>query len=254
MAAPQVGPCSAWATVDDIRQVGSIPTGVDLASLDAFADQATALLFELSGRRWPGSCTETVRPTGIAGLSGDRVPYSARETTSTTIGGDCTPSVVTLGAYPVTSVTTVKIDGSTLAASAYRVDEFRFLVRTDGDVWPCCQDLSLDSTEVDTFEVTFVYGTNPDAAGVAACAELALEFARASRDDDACSLPTRLRSIVRQGISVEILDPQEFLERGRLGIYRVDAWLAAVNPHNLRRAAGVVSPDFGPVVAHRVDT
>jgi hypothetical protein len=46
---------------------------------------------------------------------------------------------------------------------------------------------------------------------------------------------------------MQFIDPQEFLDNNRTGIYLVDQWLNAVNPENLPAPPRVRSPDFrGP--------
>ena len=64
----------------------------------------------------------------------------------------------------------------------------------------------------------------PGAAGIVAM--LAAEYAKARRGEK-CSLPSRISSITRQGVSWTMLDPQDFLEKGRTGMDRVDEWLEA---------------------------
>lgn len=47
-----------------------------------------------------------------------------------------------------------------------------------------------------------------------------------------CSLPERVTSVSRQGVSWTILDPLEFLNDGLTGIGQVDGWLAQVGLRN----------------------
>lgn len=56
----------------------------------------------------------------------------------------CSPSGPAVLALPgpVQSVSQVLIDGQVVPPSAYRVADKRYLVRTDGDVWPKCQDMN----------------------------------------------------------------------------------------------------------------
>jgi hypothetical protein len=53
-----------------------------------------------------------------------------------------------------------------------------------------------------------------------------------------------VQSITRQGISMAILDPFDFLDNGRTGVYQFDLWLATVNPTGLPRRSRVFSPDI----------
>jgi hypothetical protein len=75
-----------------------------------------------------------------------------------------------------------------------------------------------------------------------AAAILACELVKAHLGVD-CALPARVQTLTRQGMSMAILDPQEFLAFGRTGLYEVDLAIAAVNPHGLRRRATAWSPE-----------
>ena len=41
-----------------------------------------------------------------------------------------------------------------------------------------------------------------------------------------------------------LLDPMQFLDQGKTGLYLVDEAIRAVNPHGLRRRPSVINPDF----------
>jgi hypothetical protein len=56
-------------------------------------------------------------------------------------------------------------------------------------------------------------------------------------------LPQRLRDISRDGVSMTFADPMDFLQRGEVGIYEVDLWLASVNPKKIMRRASVYRAD-----------
>lgn len=55
--------------------------------------------------------------------------------------------------------------------------------------------------------------------------KLAEEYVKAVCGDKSCKLPERITSVTRQGVSWSLLDPQEFLDRGLVGIGAVDHWL-----------------------------
>lgn len=157
MSAPCQAACSPFATVDDLSEpCASLP------NIDRWLAVATDLLFNLSGRQFPGTCADVVRPcsrwesdglvssAGLAGLGygfggypgGWRNGWGAcRCNRSERCGCGSVPEI-TLGAFPVVAVDRVLIDGSELDPSFYRVDDFRFLVRLpDADGvnrgWPC---------------------------------------------------------------------------------------------------------------------
>ena len=63
MGAVCTSSCSVWASVDDVCSPCddySFPAGL----LDDMLAVASDILFELSGRRFPGSCSDIVRPCG----------------------------------------------------------------------------------------------------------------------------------------------------------------------------------------------
>ena len=124
---------------------------------------------------------------------------------------------VPLGRYPVVSVDSVWIDATVLDVTDYTVEDSRYLVRLDGEGWPCCQRLDRDYlTDDDTFAVEFTYGRAADDAAVAAlmtyAPEVILALCPGSTD---CALPARVQSITRQGVTATIVDPLDFLDNDR---------------------------------------
>lgn len=73
--------------------------------------------------------------------------------------------------------------------------------------------------------VLYAVGSNLPPGASDLVAWLACEYAKASTGK-ACSLPERVTNITRQGVSWTVLDPQEFLDKGMLGVSRVDQWLS----------------------------
>ncbi len=154
--------------------------------------------------------------------------------------------------WPVHSILRVEIDGETVPAEAYRVDEGRRLVRQDGGTWPLTQDLLAAPGEPDTFVIEYERGLPVPAGGRVAAGALAMEFAKAMCNDSSCRLPERLQTVSRQGVTVTMLDGFEDLAEGRTGIWIVDSWVASVvNPPRPatvrsvdvpRRRGGVYAP------------
>lgn len=91
--------------------------------------------------------------------------------------------------------------------------------------------------------VTYQYGSDPPPGGAAAVRRLADEII-ASMENTECALPQRVTSVSRQGVSWTLLDPQEFLEQGRVGIYEIDMFIKAANPARALMPAKVFSPDI----------
>lgn len=267
MSAPCQSACSPWITDADLCSPCDA-YATDSALLDSAIAVASDVLYELSGKRFPGSCQMTVRPCkqrgcfsfqrGSYGNGPDDFPVSYSDGPRNC--GCSRLQEIRLGPGPVTLINEVKVNGAIVDPTLYRVDEYRLLVRLpdpDGTNpgWPQCQDLSLASTEDDTFEVVFTYGVMPPPAGVRAAAELACELIKSCdpESQDQCALPSRVTSVTRQGISMVVLDPFDFLKDGKIGIYACDLFLTTYNPKGLRRQGVVYSPDISPAV-RRVGT
>lgn len=251
--------CQPWATIEDLDACCQ-STATDEQKTAAI-QAASELLYALSGRQFSGSCSETVRPcsggAAFPGFSWARWSYPSYPVLSggtwlnigpacgCHIAWDCACSgipQVNLGRSDVTEILAVNIDGVTLSAANYRLDHGRWLVRTDGSQWPCCQNLSKDIGETGTWYIELLHGVAPPQAGVNAVTKLGCELAKACVGAD-CDLPERVTTVVRQGVSMLLLDPQTFLSDGRTGLYEVDLFLAAVNPHGLARRASAWSPE-----------
>lgn len=260
--------CSPWTTANDVQECGPCAAVAD-GVLTEMITVASDVLFALSGYRFSGICETTVRPCG--GHPGSDGPIRFGDfsgaLTGTTPGCGCgggracgcdSVSEITLGGWPIVEVTEVKVDGVVLDGSGadaqYRVDDHRYLVRlpdADGTQqhWPCCQRIDLASTEDDTFEVSFTYGQAPPASGVLAANVLACQLALACTGGDGCRLPARVTSITRQGLSMTLLDPMEFLTDGMTGLYEVDLFLGVHGPKRTKRMpSAVVNPDIARAV------
>lgn len=249
-SAGSIGACGQWATEADVCG----PCTEETPDLDDWMGVASDLLYELSGQRFPGVCEDTVRPCAQR-CGHDSMPYYGDIVTSAPWAwyGSCgcgeacgctTLPELTLSGWPLVSITEILIDGAVLDPSAYRIDDWKRLVRVDGEQWPACQNLALATTGADTFQITFAYGAPPPAAGVKAAATLGCQLALACAGSSECRLPQRVQSITRQGVSMVLLDPFTFFDDGRTGLYDVDLFLAAYGPTAKKRWGGlIVNPD-----------
>lgn len=273
MAQPNTGTCSAWATEADVCSPCDDYT-FDTGVLPDMLQVATDVLFNLTGRQWPGVCSETIRPCGIRSGRGGTRPRSYGDhhyrgdwcgcNRPRSCGCRRLPEF-RLPNYPVIEVTEVKIDGAVLPGSEYRVDDWRYLVRLPDaddvrDGWPCCQDLALADTEDDTWSVAYSWGADPPQGGVVAAAALGCQLALACNPEAVaggqCRLASNVQSVVRQGVSMEfgiVMDPTALFTDGRTGLPEVDLWVASVNHGRLRRRGTVMIPGKGRSV-RRVDT
>jgi hypothetical protein len=143
----------------------------------------------------------------------------------------------------VETVTLVQIGGATLDPSAYRVDNHRWLVRTDGSCWPECSEMDTDTGD-NLFTVTYARGLTPPAPLLDAAATLACEFAKACTNETGCRLPSRVQTLARQGVTTSFVDVDTLLDKGLTGITEVDMVIRAYNPRSLDRRMRVASPDI----------
>ena len=134
------------------------------------------------------------------------------------------------------------MNGILLDPGSYRVDDGKWLVRTDGDCWPGCQDLSKPDTELGTFSVTYLNAIPVDHLGMYAAGVLACEYAKACAGVK-CRLPSGVTSITRQGISMEV--SAGLFPNGLTGINEVDVWVQMYNPHALTTGPTVWTPNQG---------
>lgn len=250
------GPCADWPVTwtCDLDTLNPAATGIAVS-------MATETLWALTGMRF-GTCQITLRPCARECDSGSFYddfgpPWAGGSypqpaligglwfnlTCGSCRGGcSCTTVSEVLLPAPVNSIVEVLIDGTPLVTGAYRVDNHRILVRTDGGVWPRCNDLSLDDTEVGTWSVTATYGESLPEGAALAVGQLACEIAKAAAGGD-CKLPAGLQQLVRQGVTISYPDVGELFKQGRTGLYLVDMFVATWNPSGLRQRSRVYSVD-----------
>jgi hypothetical protein len=244
-AALTVGPCHRWTNREQIEVGWTLPTAADDDTLiDLAVSAASDVCFQLGGRRWPGLCDRTVTPLSCGQLvipwpEGGEVavrPVSSWHGRRGVCGGG---AIVDLGLYPVRSISEVRVDGDVVDAADYTLWANRYLVRQDSS-WPCLGDPWDDPAPL---EVDLTFGVAPPSLGVLAATALARELLLAMTNADTCRLDRRVRSVVREGVSVDYALPglAESLNGGQTGIPEVDLFVHAHNPHRLRRAARFIT-------------
>lgn len=233
-------PCQPWIEAEDVADCCDLELGsTNTEALEAAADNASAILYDLSGRRYPGTCESTVRP-----VSRD-VGWCRDWLTRPRL------SRVKLAGH-ATAILDVQIDGETIDPAGYRLDEHRYLTRlADPDTgaaraWPTRQRLDRPIGDEQTFAITYRHGLQPPPAGVSAASALACELYRAcpapGDDPGECRLPERAIRIVRQGVTVETIQVvATMLRRGATGIPDLDAFVSTYGKRG--RVAAVWSPD-----------
>lgn len=259
--AAQDGVCAAWADVGDV-DADCLPGDLTAEQVAAKLPAASDLLYRESGYQYPGVCTSpTLRPRGghpdgdtggpVAYWFGDGwyVPQGISGTLAVNCagGGSCSclaQRQILLPGEPVIAITTVKIDGQQLDASAYRIDDYRYLVRTDGGTWPACQQPHLNDDQPGTFSIVFTYGTAPPPSGVLAAIALATQFALACADGDDCALPPNATRASRNGVEFDLTAADLIDDQGNYTVPEVRAFLHATNPHGLTDDAHVRSPEL----------
>jgi hypothetical protein len=209
------------------------------------AEAASWVLYKLSGEKYAGVRTAT----DWYGLP-EASCYGCLAKQSTEAAGIelhghyfVSPSLLTLAetrglrlrGRPVRSVSAV-VDhaGATVDPSAYRLVNNAYLVKIDSTCWNLASGIT----------VTYEYGSYPPALGKMAAITLANEFLKLYTGSGNCMLPERVTSVSRQGVSYTILDPQDFLESGRTGLYEVDLFLKSANPIGAKKRPRVFSPDI----------
>lgn len=229
--------CSAWATPADIPE--AYRERVTDEQWERFLMQASEILWALSGRRWYGvGCEETATLRSTPPTAGRASwPYHsswgqcACWSSASWVDDMLWPprswgaehlsvAAIKLPRNPITSIVSVTEDGDTLDPSSYRLTRSGWLERLDGS-WAVCGDVT---------DITYEFGEPPPEGGVQAAVLLAVQLMLDFVGDGKCRLPQRVTSITRQGISMSMIDPMDFLPDGKTGFYLVDLWLASVNP------------------------
>lgn len=238
--------CSDWDTATNTQR-------------DRATSFAAYVLWALTGRRF-GACEVTVRPCGQGcQFYGGWMSYPVTADGIGTVWAPfirdgswfncgcvgacrCEPRCSVWLPGPIASIVQVTVSGIIIDPSLYRVDNRSRLVGINGQCWPDCQNMDLESPDEGVFEVTYTRGTPLPAAGQMAFGLLACEFLKACMGGS-CALPENISSLTRQGVQIEMIDPTQIEQAGLTGIREVDLFIRAVNPRGLQRRPRVVSPD-----------
>lgn len=269
-------PCD-WPLLNPTDPDGCTPcsgsTLLDLpeAERERFVRMAVELLWAWTGRKF-GTCEETVRPcrsecsesetgstfygfsgtgAGSPGLGLWRPVLLAGEWFNIRCGycGDrCHCSVDTSRHLslpgPVAEIVEVWVDGERLGPEKIWV-EGDTISRLDGKPWPWCNTDLGDPTDPESgaWTVTYKRGLSVPVGGQIAAQKLAEELAKAACSDSSCELPSRVQSVTRQGVSMEMVQTEfQDVREGRTGIWLIDSWVASTQaPEDARPA--VFSPD-----------
>lgn len=225
--------CSAWVTPAELPTEGrpDLPAGV---TWEQVCMSATEVLHVLSGHRWSGDCGEATAVLEHACGCATCAPRSE----PVVVAGDvhnvvcCSPAVLRLPDTAVRQIVEVTVAGAVRDPATYRLARNGQLVDLTRRGWGVCgQDVV----------VRYLVGYPPPSAGKDAAALLAFELGKA-RAGVTSALPSRVTSLVRQGVTIGLLDTFRYLDAGRTGVYPIDLWLASVNRPAMGSA--VWSPDL----------
>lgn len=245
--------CAPWATHED----ACAPCDTYLLTedeLDRAFLVASDILFNLTERRWRGVCTDKVRPTARyrrhdAGArwwpaTGDYQYGFCSCNRSRDFGCTRIPEIVLPGSPVIADGLVVKIDGNEVH-DVIVFDRHR-LTRTDGQGFPCCQNLLLDDDQPHTFSIEYPFGRLPPIGGVMAAAQLGCQLAMAFNPgavaDGACKLPKRVQTITRAGTTIAVIDPLTLFKDGLTGLTEVDLWVNSIRAGDKRRRGKLIVP------------
>lgn len=218
-----------WLTAEDTID----PAGIYTADAIRIASYT---LFKLTGEKYPGiskstdvlsSTTAAANYTTQPSLIGGRMYNLPRMSAGSFRELD-------LRQKPILSVQSVHMDGVLLDPSQYTLRNNAYIVRRMPNMW-----ILGPTNEI---EVAYTHGSRPPTAGKEAAIRLANEIIFWNAGDSRCSLPERITSVSRQGVSYTIIDSQEFISQGKTGIYSVDSFIAAANPDKQRKKPAIFRP------------
>lgn len=162
--------CDAFASIADLLEIvcGDLASPADDELMQGALDDATDILVKVSGYRFYGLCTFTVRP--------------CRECSYGTWCGCCDLDMVPLP-DDIVSITSVKIDGVLVDASTYAIVNgptgpglIKVAAGDRPTSWPACQKLWRRTTEEDTFEIIYTAGQTISIVEKQANLELAISI------------------------------------------------------------------------------
>lgn len=180
--------------------------------------QAQRIMYELLGHRWVWpAVTTTEVVTVYPGMSH-----------------------VSLQGRPITDIEYVRRVGDERFLSHVIESSHRVRLLEQAPQAPHSTQRSWACAEPTRMEVRYTYGSPPPAPVVKAIETLSAELLKAIVGDRTCKLPERVTSVTREGLTMALIDPQDFLDKGRTGLVQVDMVLSTYNPGGVRRRAKVV--------------
>lgn len=200
-----------------------------MPSLEA-QSTANRIMLALTGRRWTWPRRHVIEQ------------YYVTETVCT----------INLSGRPVSGVNSVVDNqGNSYAFTLSNHSRLYIPALRDGNwwmPWPVYDGISgtypwLQRVRGTQLTVDYVYGSPPSLDVQRAIDEFATQLDLIGTD--ACMLPSRVTSVVREGVSWTVLDPQQFLEGGKTGLYYPDLVISAYG-NQVKERARVFSVEHRP--------
>ena len=192
----------------------------------ASVSKASAIMTRLSGYT-VGLCEDQIRPLDICPTC-----------RTWCCGGTDSIRLKSSFGLSVWDVTRVRLGPDEYEPNTWRFDRTESrLWRVPPDVWPQKDEKWSNAGEGDAFVVDAVIGTPPDSWAMDVAARLTKELYLSCKGSK-CRLPSNVTNVTSQGITIRLRDTEiaHFIPE-------VSAWVMAVNPHNARLPALVMSPE-----------
>ena len=225
---------SPWITVEDLA-VPESPYAQDAI------EYATFVLYKLSGEKYPGiSRTQEIY-----------VAESRRSTHADPISTEAARNIQMIGVpptiqypqrlylrgVPVHEVHSVSYGNAVLDPTEYILFNKRFLKLSNGAIW----NYACDQRGI---TVDYSYGMMPPSAGRLAASTLANELLillGENSNSAQCRIPERVTSVSREGISFDMVNPMEFKDEEKTGIWEIDLFIRTSNPSRAKKQPRLLS-------------
>jgi hypothetical protein len=230
-----VGDAGAWLDVYDPAVYSAVVTGTP----NPAAEVPGPVPFQVS--------TALARATGIiASLTAGVIHPAGRATDEFKVHGPVVRLAV--NHRPVTDVDAVQRldrDGAVHPLDGWRLrGDSVELRRAPASTWhPLRGDVGLACSDDEVVRVDYRFASTIGPSTREAVIYLARQFYLRSTGAK-CELPTRTTSVTREGVSIQIENSQEYLDKGMTGVVAVDQWLATVRrPGGYGGRAAVYTPE-----------
>jgi hypothetical protein len=200
------------------------------------AISASYLLWALSGRRYsnPRTIVENYECPGNL-TPGIPHPTLLRGRVYNLCAGCGASYTLRLRNRPVLKLESVVYQDEELDPSDYEIVNRAVLRPRYRRYWNMCND---------GITVRYRYGQPPPVSGRRAARFLANQFVCAWSGGEDCKLPAKMSSISREGVTIDVQNTNDFLDRGLTGVYEVDLFLKTINPGKSTHPSRVFSPDI----------